>query len=238
MDAQRGAVFTKMSREIIIAAKLGGADPTGNFRLRQAIDKAKAAGVPHDNIKRAIAKGAGADNSDQFDEVRYEGYGPSGVAVLVRALTDNRNRTAADLRAAFSKHGGNMGEIGCVGWMFAEKGQVLLSREDNPTLSEDDLMLIALEAGAEDIRTDEGGFEILCAPADLEGLLDALARTGLTVAQSGVADLPSNTQRIEDPEVARKLLKMLDKIEELDDVQTVSSNHEIPDALLADLQAV
>lgn len=226
-----------MSRELIVAARAGGADPSGNFRLRQAIDKAKAAGVPNDNIKRAIAKGAGLDNGDQLEELQYEGYGPGGVGIIIRALTDNRNRTAADLRAAFSKAGGNLGETGCVGWMFAEKGQILVANPDG-AISEDDVLAVALEAGAEDVVDQGDAWEVTTAPADFEAVYEALQKTGWTIERSELADVPSNMQVIEDPDTAKKILKLMDKLEDLDDVQRVSSNFELPDALMAELSSL
>jgi YebC/PmpR family DNA-binding regulatory protein len=236
-DAQRGAVFTKMSREIIVAAKTGGGDPAGNFRLRQAIDKARASGVPNDNIKRAIAKGAGADGADQLEELQYEGYGPGGAGIIVRALTDNRNRTAADLRAAFSKAVGNLGETGCVGWMFAEKGQILISNPDG-RLTEDEVLAVALEAGAQDLVDHGDAWEVLTEPADFEAVFGALSQTGWPIESSELSDVPSTMQVIDDPDVARKLVKLMGKLEDLDDVQRVSSNFEIPDALMAELTAI
>src|SRR6185295_20369803 len=152
VDAKRGAVYTKVAREIIVAAKMGGGDPAGNFRLRTAIERAKAEGVPNDNIQRAIEKGTGTGGADQIEELTYEGYGPGGVAIMVRCATDNRNRTAGDIRSYFSKYGGNMGETGCVNWMFKERGEVSLSRPLK--ISDDDLMMLALELGADDVDTN------------------------------------------------------------------------------------
>lgn len=226
-----------MSREIIVAARQGGPHPEGNFRLRQAIERAKAAGVPNDNIKRAIAKGSGAEGGEALEELRYEGYGPGGVAVLIRALTDNRNRTAGDLRAVFSKFGGNLGETGCVGWMFDERGQILVPNEEG-ALSEDDLMLIALEAGALDVLSHDDSFEILTEPADLETVQEAIAAAGFPVGSSEVADIPSNTQEITDADLARKVLRMLERLDDLDDVQRVAANYDLAEALDAELSEV
>lgn len=237
VDAQRGAVFTKMSREIIVAARHGGPHPEGNFRLRQAIERAKAAGVPNDNIKRAIAKGSGADGGDSLEELRYEGYGPGGVAVLIRALTDNRNRTAGDLRAVFTKFGGNLGETGCVGWMFDERGQILVPDEDG-SVGEDELMLLALEAGALDVIRHEDAFEILTEPADLEKVQEAIASAGYPVGASEVADVPSNTQEITEAELAKKVLRMLERLDDLDDVQRVAANYDLAESLEAELSLV
>lgn len=230
-------MFTKMSREVIVAARSGGGDPAANFRLRQAIDKAKASGVPNDNIKRAIAKGAGLDSGDQLEELQYEGYGPGGVGIIIRALTDNRNRTAADLRAAFSKAGGNLGETGCVGWMFAEKGLILIANPQG-AISEDDVLAMALEAGAEDVVDQGDAWEVSTAPADFEAVYEALVKTGWTIERSELADVPSNMQLVDVADTAKKILKLMDKLEDLDDVQRVSSNFELPDALMAELSSL
>ena len=165
-DAQKGKMFTKLGREIIVAARSGGGDPNNNFRLKIAIDNARAANMPNDNINRAIQKGAGTGDTENFEELRYEGYGPGGVAIMVDAVTDNRNRTAGEMRHLFSKNGGNLGETGCVGWMFDEKGQLTILKEDLK-LTEDDLMLSALDAGAEDMDQDEETFIIYTDPADM-----------------------------------------------------------------------
>ncbi|QQE66055.1 transcriptional regulator [Leptolyngbya sp. BL0902] len=239
MDAVKGKVFAKMSREIIVAARLGGADPAGNFQLRTAIDKAKAAGVPNDNIDRAIAKGAGqlgADNS--YEAIRYEGYGPGGVAVLIEALTDNRNRTAADLRAAFSKRNGNLGETGCVGWMFDQKGVVTIADPGD----EETLLEAAMEGGAEtyeiiDLDEDTLGAEIFCPPTELEQLDTALKAHGYAVQQTELRWIPSNTVMVSDPDQARLLMKLMDALEDLDDVQSVTANFDLDEAAMTDLVA-
>lgn len=160
-DAARGKITTKIGREITIAVQMGGPDPTGNMRLKLALSKAKANNIPKDNIQRAIKKGQGAAEGGNYEEITYEGYGPAGVAVMVSTLTNNRNRTAADVRHVFSKSGGNMGETGCVNWMFKRKGVFTIDGEENESLTEDDLMMIALDAGAEDVKSEEGGFEII-----------------------------------------------------------------------------
>jgi len=241
VDAVKGKVFAKMSREIIVAARLGGPDPAGNFQLRTAIDKAKAAGVPNDNIDRAIAKGAGQLGADDnYEAIRYEGYGPGGIAVLIEALTDNRNRTAADLRAAFSKRNGNLGETGCVGWMFDQKGVVTIADPG----SEDTLLEAALEGGADtyeliDLDEEEGspGAEVFCAPPDLEQLDTALKVHGYAVQQSELRWIPSNTVVVTDPEQARLLVKLMDALEDLDDVQSVTANFELDGAAMVDFAA-
>jgi YebC/PmpR family DNA-binding regulatory protein len=241
VDAKRGAVFTRLGREITVAAR-GGADPAGNFQLRTAIEKARAAGVPNANIERAIAKGSGQGSGDgvPFDAVRYEGYGPGGVAVLIEALTDNRNRTAADLRLAFSKHGGNLGESGCVSYLFEQRSVVRLAQAD---LQEEALLerLLELEEqGGPAVLTyslDPEGADVLAAFADLEALQDGLRRLGLPVAgweHRWIAPLPC---RLESEETLRSCLRMLDALEELDDVRSVTSNLEADDALLEAVMA-
>lgn len=234
VDAVKGQVFAKMSREIIVAARLGGADPAGNFQLRTVIDKAKAAGVPNDNIERAIAKGSGqlgADNA--YEAIRYEGYGPGGVAVLVEALTNNRNRTAADLRAAFSKRNGNLGETGCVGWMFDQKGVVTVLHPGE----EDRLLEAALEGGAEsyeliDLDENTPAAEVFCPPPDLEALDTVLKSRGYRVHQTELRWLPGNTIVVEDPEQARLLFRLVDALEDLEDVQSVTTNFEVGEAVI------
>ena len=176
-DALRGKITTKISREITIAVRMGGSDPTGNMKLKLALSKAKANNIPKDNIQRAIQKGAGALEGQSFEEITYEGYGPAGVAMMVSCLTDNRNRTAADVRHVFSKYGGNLGATGCVGYMFQQKGVFAVSKETG--VEEDDLMMIALEAGAEDIKNEEEGFEIVTTPDAFDDVEKALADAGI-----------------------------------------------------------
>lgn len=236
VDAVKGKVFAKMSREIIVAARSGGGDPEGNFQLRTAIDKAKAAGVPNDNIDRAIAKGTGQLGADgsELEAIRYEGYGPGGVAVLIEALTDNRNRTAADLRAAFNKSGGNLGETGCVGWMFEQKGVVTLAGP----IDEDVLLEISLEGGAESYEIteiDEGieGAEVFCAPADLEQLDRILNASRYQVRQAELRWIANNSVDVQDVDQAQALLKLMDALEDLDDVQSVNANFEMAEDLVA-----
>ncbi|MCQ2359576.1 MAG: YebC/PmpR family DNA-binding transcriptional regulator, partial [Phascolarctobacterium sp.] len=215
-DALRGKITTKISREITIAVRMGGADPTGNMKLKLALTKAKANNIPKDNIQRAIQKGAGALDGSSYEEITYEGYGPAGVAVMASCLTDNRNRTAADIRHVFSKHGGNLGATGCVGYMFQQKGIFAVSEEAG--VSEDDLMMIALEAGAEDIKHEDGGFEIVTDPAAYDDVEKALADAGIEVEMSEITMVPDNYAELSD-EDAEKVQKMLDALEDLDDVQ-------------------
>lgn len=235
-DAIKGKVFTKMGRELIIAAKTGGANPETNFRLKIAIQKAKAANMPNDNIQRAIQRGAGGQDSANFEELTYEGYGPGGVAVMLSILTDNRNRTAGEIRHIFSKNGGNMGETGCVGWMFKQRGVLTLKKED-VKISDDDLILLALEQGAEDIKTEEGELiEIFTRPEDFQAVKEALEQEGLSFEEAQIAMTPQTTAEVKDLEQARLLLRMMDYLEEHDDVQDIYTNFDIPDEVMEQLQ--
>jgi YebC/PmpR family DNA-binding regulatory protein len=250
IDAVKGKVFTKISREIIVAARNGVPDPAGNFQLRTAIDKAKAAGIPNENIERAIAKGAGSLGADNaaLESIRYEGYGPGGVAILIEALTDNRNRTAADLRVAFRKNGGNLGETGCVGWMFEQKGMVEVSltptktgrghrSEQVPAIQEDALLEVFLDGGADTydtLETDDGMVaQALSDPANLETLSQTLKDNGYTVTQVELRWVPNNTLEVSAPDQARSLLTLMDILEDLDDVQSVTANFEMSDELMS-----
>jgi YebC/PmpR family DNA-binding regulatory protein len=236
VDAKRGAVFTRLGREIMVAAR-SGADPTGNFQLRTAIEKAKAARVPNANIERAIAKGAGqaGSGSEQFEEVRYEGYGPGGVAVLIEALTDNRNRTAAELRLAFSKNGGNLGETGCVGYLFEHRSVVRL---DQLGIEEDTLLehLLGMEeqggAAALGYELDPEGAEVLGAFEHLECLQDGLRAQGLPVSSWEHRWIAQTPCRLEDSNTLVSCLKLLDALDEIDDVRSVTSNLEADEALM------
>ncbi len=231
VDAKRGQVFTKVSREIIVAAR-SGADPAGNFQLRTAIEKAKAAGIPNENIERAIAKGAGKWESDQqrYESIRYEGYGPGGVAIVIEALTDNRNRTAADLREAFNKNGGNLGETGCVSWMFAHKGVVRLKG----SVDEERLLEALVEGEAESYEwindpEDDATVEVFTEVANLQNLTQVLQKEKFLVLMAELRWIPSNTVEITDEDQARSLWKLLDALEDLDDIQNVTPNCEITD---------
>ncbi len=233
VDAVRGKTFTQLSRAIIVAARNGIPDPDGNFQLRTAIDKAKAAGIPNDNIDRAIAKGAGTlDSGAQLEEIRYEGYGMGGVAMIVEALTDNRNRTAADLRAAFTKRGGNLGETGCVGWMFDQKGVCTISGR----VDEDTLLEAALAGGAdvyELIEDEENpGAEIFTTVTNLEQLSTTLTQSGLVVSDAEIRWIPQNTVLVTDPDQSKQLLKLIEVLEALDDVQTVTANFDLAEEFL------
>ncbi|AUC60731.1 YebC [Cyanobacterium sp. HL-69] len=230
VDAKKGKTFTQLSRAIIVAARNGIADIDGNFQLRTAVEKAKAAGIPNDNIERAIAKGAGTYNDGEanLEEIRYEGYGIGGVAVLIEALTDNRNRTAADVREAFSKNGGNLGETGCVSWMFDHKGVVLLEGE----IDEDKLLEVSLEADAQSYEIideeDYQGAEIFTEVANLENLNQQL-RDNFLVKEAELRWIPNNFVEINDPEQTKYLLRLMDALESLDDIQNVTANFELID---------
>lgn len=225
-DALRGKITTKISREITIAVRMGGADPTGNMKLKLALSKAKANNIPKDNIQRAIQKGAGALEGQSFEEITYEGYGPAGVAMMVSCLTDNRNRTAADVRHVFSKYGGNLGATGCVGYMFQQKGVFAVSKETG--VEEDDLMMIALEAGAEDIKNEEEGFEIVTTPDAFDDVEKALADAGIEVEMAEITMIPDAMAELS-AEDAERVQKMLDVLEDLDDVQDVYHNADLPE---------
>lgn len=228
-DAIRGKLFTKLAREIIVAAREGGGSPDANLRLRLCIQKAREASMPADNIKRAIQRGTGEIDGASYEEVTYEGYGPAGVAVMVRCLTDNRNRTVAELRNIFTKTGGNLGETGCVGWMFDAKGLITLPAG---AADEETIMMATMDAGAEDIRMEEESIEILCPPEDLAKVRDAVTAAGLTYTDSDLTMIPQNTIRIEDANDAKKILRLIDMLEDNDDVQTTYSNSDIPDEIL------
>jgi YebC/PmpR family DNA-binding regulatory protein len=226
VDAIRGKVTTKISREITVAVKAGGADPTGNMRLKLALQKAKENNVPKDNIQRAIQKGQGTLDGGNYEEIMYEGYGPGGVAVMLEIMTDNRNRTAADIRHLFGKYGGNLGESGCVAWMFSKKGLFLVDKSAYG--SEEDLMLLALEAGAEDFKSEDDQYEIITAAEDWEQVRAALEKSKITVDTAQITMLPQTTVELTGTD-AEKMLKLMDALEEHEDVQEVYSNFDIPD---------
>ncbi len=230
MDAQKGKIFTKVAREIIVAAKDGGGDPESNFALRLAVQKAREANMPNDNIMRAIKRGTGELGGSSFESFTYEGYGPGGVALMLDINTDNRNRAAADIRYLLSKHGGSLGESGCVSWMFKRKGYI--SVEMSKGLDEDELILLALEAGAEDIQEDGDSLEITTAPEDMEKVKEALEGSGISVSLAEVSMFPETEVAIQDKEAAGKLIKLVDALEDHEDVQNVHANFNIPDELL------
>lgn len=231
-DAQKGKIFTKLAREIIVAAREGGADINTNFSLRLAVQKAKENNMPNENIQRAIQKGAGELEGESYEHANYEGYAPGGVAVYLEALTDNRNRTVAEIRHIFSKHGGNLGESGCVAWMFVRKGFILVKKED-AKLEEDDLLMLALEAGAEDVKAEEDSYTITCPPEDFEEVKGNLQEQGLVISIAEVTRLPQNTVAVDDPDMASRVIKLMESLEDLDDVQNVYANFDIPDELFS-----
>ena len=225
-DAIRAGITTKISREITVAVRMGGADPTGNMRLKLALSKAKANNIPKDNINRAIQKGAGATEGVGYEEITYEGYGPAGVALMLDILTDNRNRTAADVRHIFSKYGGNLGETGCVNWMFKQKALFVVAKEN--FADEDALTEIVLEAGAEDLTATDDAFEIIADPADFDAIEKALADNNIETESAEVTQIPDNTVAVSGDDAA-KLTKLLDALDENDDVQNVYGNYELPE---------
>ncbi|HWQ88359.1 MAG TPA: YebC/PmpR family DNA-binding transcriptional regulator [Desulfitobacteriaceae bacterium] len=231
-DAQKGKLFTKLGRELIVAAKAGGGEPANNFRLKIAIDNAKAANMPNDNIQRAIQKGAGGGEGTNYEELLYEGYGPGGVAVMANIMTDNRNRTAGEVRHIFSKNSGNLGESGCVNWMFKEKGQLSLPQSKLP---EDELMLLVLEAGAEDLEEADGGYMVYTDPAEMASVRQALLDQGLTIEEADLNLIPENIIEINDLEQAKKIIKLIETLEEHDDVQKVYANFDIGEEIAPDL---
>jgi YebC/PmpR family DNA-binding regulatory protein len=226
-DAQRGAVFTKIGREIAIAVREGGANPESNGKLRDVIAKAKANNMPNDNIQRSIKKASGELSNVVYEEITYEGYAPGGVAVIVDTISDNRNRTASDIRHCFAKYGGNLGTTGSVGFMFDERGVLVVERE--PGSDEDEMMMIALDAGAEDVKADDDVFEIYTAPNEFSAVREALEKQGLTFLSADVQKIPQNTVAVTDPDTIVKIQKMLDLLEENDDVQNVYHNADLPE---------
>jgi len=226
-DAQRGAIFTKIGREIAIAVREGGANPESNGKLRDVIAKAKANNMPNDNIQRSIKKASGELSNVIYEEITYEGYAPGGVAVIVDTISDNRNRTASDIRHCFAKYGGNLGTTGSVGFMFDTRGVLVVER--TPGMDEDELMMMALDAGAEDVRPDEDVVEILTDPNEFSKVREALEQQGLTFLSAEVQKIPQNTVEVSDPETVEKIQKMLDLLEESDDVQNVYHNADLPE---------
>ncbi len=231
-DAKRGAVFTKIAREISVAARQGGGDPDANYRLRLAIEKARGVNMPADNIKRAIERASGAGDSEQYEEIVYEGYGPGGVAVLVEAQTDNRNRTAAEVRAVFSKLGGQLAGTGAVAWQFEPRGVISIERDGRDP---DDVALAAIDAGADDVDTsDDEHVEVYTSPAELETVRQALETTGVPVESAEQTMVPKQTVEL-DPHHARQALRLVEMLEDLDDVSRVSANFDIPEDVFAEV---
>jgi YebC/PmpR family DNA-binding regulatory protein len=231
-DARRGRLWSKLARDVIVAARSGGGDAEMNPRLRLAIDKAKGANMPKDTIENAIKKGTGElAGAASFEEILYEGYGPGGVAVMCKVLTDNRNRTAAEIKKIFERGGGNLGATNCVAWMFAQRGVISV---DASVCDEDTLMEIALEAGADDVQPDADQFEITCDPSQFGAVLEALKQREIAVASSDLSMVPSTTITL-DGETGRKVLRLIEALDDQDDAQSVVSNFEIPDEVMAEL---
>jgi YebC/PmpR family DNA-binding regulatory protein len=230
-DAARGRTFTKVIREITIAAREGGGDPEGNPRLRTAMNDAKAANMPAQNIERAIQKGTGELPGVVLEEISYEGYGPGGVALLVDCVTDNKNRTTADVRRTFTRHGGNLGSTGCVSWMFTPKGVIIVER---PKVDEDTLLALVLDAGAEDVTSDQNSFEIICGLSSFEKVRKALEDKKIEYASAEMTKVPQTTVRLVGKD-AEQMLKLIEAIEELDDVQNTYANFDIPEEVMVSL---
>ncbi len=234
VDVKRGKLFSKLAKEIAVAARLGGEDPAMNPRLRTAIEKAKEANMPHDNIKRAIQKGTGELPGASYEEAIYEGYGPGGVALLIEVLTDNKNRTVAEIRHLLGKHGGSLGEAGCVSWMFEKKGYILVEKSST---DEDTLMSIVIDAGAEDMKNDprEAHYEIITAPEDLRKVKDVLLERDIPVSVAEITMLPKSCVSL-DGNMADKMIRLMDILEDHDDVQNVYANFDIPEEVIANVE--
>ncbi|UCH85048.1 MAG: YebC/PmpR family DNA-binding transcriptional regulator [Candidatus Latescibacterota bacterium] len=227
-DAARGRLFSRLIREITVAARQGGGDPTGNSRLRLAIQTAKDNNMPQDNINRAIKKGTGEAGGASFEEVTYEGYGPGGVALLIETLTDNKNRTTAEVRHALTKHNGNLGENGCVAWIFETKGVIFVAGDK---CDEEKLFDVALEAGAEDVKDEGDGFELVCGVQEYEAVRQAIVDAGVEYESAGIQKIPGNLVNLEGDD-ARKIIKLMEVLEDLEDVQRVSANFDVPPDIL------
>ncbi len=229
-DAKRGKLFSKLTRAIIVAAKEGGGDPAGNLALQNAIEKAKSYSMPKDNIDRAIAKGAGTDaDAAAYESIVYEGYGPAGVAVIVEALTDNRNRTASEVRHTFAKNDGNLGTSGVVAWLFERRGVVLVPADGT---DEDELTLAAAEGGADDVALDGSTYEVMCAGEQLAAVRTAIEAAGFAIDSAGLTMVPKTTVEVEEESDAKKILRLIDQLEDSDDVQDVYANFDIPERVL------
>lgn len=227
IDAKRGKIFTKLGRELMVAVKEGGPDPDSNSKLRDAIAKAKANNMPNDTINRSIKKASGEGGTNEYFEMVYEGYGPSGIAVIVETLTDNKNRTAGDLRHYFDKNGGNLGQNGCVSFMFDRKGVIVIEKSDS--VDEDTLMMDALEAGADDFNVEDECYEILTSVESFSSVREALEKRGYSFVQAEINYIPQTTTALEDEEAVKKMEKLIDMLEENDDVQNVYHTWEMPD---------
>lgn len=231
-DAKRGKIFTRLIKEITVAARSGGGDVDANPRLRSAVAAAKAENMPKDNIERAIKKGTGELEGETYDEIRYEGYGPGGVAVLVDCMTDNRNRTVGEVRHAFTKSGGNLGESGCVAFMFDRKGSIIIDKE---TVDEEKLMEVALEAGADDVIEEDTTFQVLTTPEDFETVREELEKSDIEMVEAEISMIPQNTVEVAVEKTAASLMRLIDTLEENEDVQNVHANFDIPDEIMEKL---
>jgi YebC/PmpR family DNA-binding regulatory protein len=231
-DAKRGKIFTRLIKEITVAARGGGGDIDANPRLRTAVAAAKNENMPKDNIERAIKKGTGELAGETYDEIRYEGYGPGGVAVLVDCMTDNRNRTVGEVRHAFTKSGGNLGESGCVAFMFDRKGSIIIDKE---TIDEEKLMEVVLEAGAEDVVEEETIFQVLTSPEDFDTVRDELEKAKIEMVEATISMIPQNTVEVAEEKKAASLMRLLDTLEDNEDVQQVHANYDIPDEIMEKL---
>lgn len=234
LDAKRGKLWSKLARAIIVAAKSGGGDPAMNMTLRYAIDKAKASNMPKDTIEKAIKRGSGGVEGVTFESIQYEGYGPSGVAIVVEVLTDNRNRTGPEIKRIFEKHAGSLGTPGCVSWSFKQKGMITVATDK---ASEDDLMELALSAGAEDMQNTGKLYEITCEPVAYEGLKKALEEKGIPIETAEVAKIPQTTVNIADENTARKVISLMEAFDDHDDVQNTYANFDIPEEVMAKVSA-
>ena len=228
-DAKRGKIFTKLIKEIMVSARMGGGDPNGNPRLRAAITAARAENMPKDNIERAIKKGTGELEGAAYEEVSYEGYGPGGVAILVDVMTDNRNRAASDIRHIFSRNGGSLGEAGCVSWMFSKRGSIIFNRDQ---VSEEEIMEIALEAGAEDVKDQEDQIEVTTSLEDFSKVKNAFDEKSIAYELAEITMVPQTMVPIEDEKVAQQLLRLMEALEDSDDVQNAYANFDIPESIL------
>lgn len=236
VDAERGKIFTKLAREIMVAAREGGGDIQNNFRLRLAVQKAKEANMPNENINRAIQKGTGEQDGTNYESFSYEGYGPEGVALLLDIVTDNRNRTAGEIRSIFSRRGGNLGESGCVSWMFEKKGYIVIEKKAGLP-EEDDLMMLALEAGAEDFQSEKDSYHIYTSVDEFEAAKKYLEDKNIKLALAEITMVPTTTVNIKSVETAEKLMALIETLEEHDDVQNVYTNFEIDDSIMQQLRS-
>jgi YebC/PmpR family DNA-binding regulatory protein len=233
LDAKRGRIFTKLIKEITIAARMGGGDPNGNPRLRSAVDAARAANMPQDNITRAIKKGTGELEGVNYEEITYEGYGPGGVAMLVECLTDNKNRAASEIRSIFTRHNSSLGAVGCVNWLFHKKGLIII---EAPGVTEDDILAAALDAGAEDVKSEGNIFEVTTAMQDLEKVKVALQKANIPFTSAKLTMIPQNTVHLEGKD-AEQMLKFMEALEDHDDVQNVYANFDISDEVMQKIAA-